>query len=295
MFSYDDSAGGPGIRPNLKIGKLPSLRVIPIDALLMHEQPDEDRWKPIRARIECEGLLKHPPIAARDHGSATHVLLDGVNRVEALRNLGARWLMIQEVDLEDDGLVLSTWHHVVEGLAPDDLISRIGRIAAVSKAEAGFTPDGDFEPAFDDDTVCLVMCRDRSAFAVNAPANPRQRLDVVSGVVDIVHGASNRDRVSYTNLVDLEKHYAGFAGLVCYRAFAKHDVLALSLEGKRFPSGVTRFSVPKRALYFDLPLAFLRGAGSVETKQRDLDDLIGQRIRAKKIRFYVEPTFIFDD
>jgi hypothetical protein len=295
VFSYDSTAGGPGIRANLKVGKLPSLRVVPIDALLMHEQPDQDRWRPIRARIESEGLLKHPPIAARDHGSATHILLDGVNRVEAVRSLGARWLMIQEVDLEDDGLVLSTWHHVVEGPAADDLINRIGRTAGVSSVKAEFTPDGDFEPTFDDDTACLVVCRDRAAYAVSAPADPAERLDIVSGVVDIVHKASSRDRVSYTNLADLEKHYSGFTALVCYKAFAKRDVLELSLSGRRFPSGVTRFSVPKRALYFDLPLAFLRGGDSVEAKQRDLDELIGQRIRAKKIRFYVEPTFIFDD
>jgi hypothetical protein len=295
VFSYDRSTNGAGIRPNLKVGKLPRLRMIASNSLLLHEQPDEDRWKPLRARIEADGLLKHPPIAARDHGSATHILLDGVNRVEAVRSLGARWLMVQEVDLEDDSLVLSTWHHVIEGLATEAVEQRLGEFTGVSRVEAGFTSEGDFEPVFDDETACLVLCRDRSVLAVHAPRDPARRLDVVTAVVDLVHTAKNRDRVSYTNMADLEKHYGDFAALVCYKAFTKADVFALSLEGRRFPSGVTRFSVPKRALYFDLPLAFLIGEGSVETKQRELEALIQHRIRDKKIRFYVEPTFIFDD
>jgi hypothetical protein len=157
------------------------------------------------------------------------------------------------------------------------------------------TSAGDFEPVFGDETACLLVCADGSAYAVSAPADPAERLRVVTRVVDVVHTAKNRDRVSYTNMADLRKHYSQFSALVCHRPFDKNEVLALSLKGRRFPSGVTRFSVPKRALYFDLPFGFLKGDGSVEAKQRELDEMIQRRIRGKKIRFYAEPTFIFDD
>jgi hypothetical protein len=295
VFSYDSDRIWAGITPNLEVGKLPSLRVVAIESLVLHEQPDEERWKRLKMRIESDDLLKHPPIAARDHGSATHILLDGVNRVEAMRRLGARWLLVQEVDLKDDSLVLSTWHHVVEGLNIDDALTRIGEFTGVSKVESRFTSQGDFEPVFDVETECLLVCRDNSAFAVRAPDESEQRLEIVTAVTDLIHTAENRDRVSYTNMSDLAKHYRNFSALVCYKAFTKNDVVALSLKGRKFPSGVTRFSVPKRALYFDLPFAFLTVDGSVESKQAELDEMIQSRIRDKKIRFYVEPTFIFDD
>lgn len=295
MFSYDTGEDRAGIKPNLEIGKLPALRVIDMDSLLLHEQPDEERWKPLEARIQSDGLLKHPPIAARDHGSATHILLDGVNRVEAMKRMGARWLLVQEVDLEDDTLVLSTWHHVMEGLAGEAAVERIGAGAQVSRVEGRFTDQGDFMPVFDGDTECLLVLADRSVHAIHTADDPRRRLEIVTAVVDVVHEAKNRDRVSYTNMADLAKHYRDFSGLVCYKAFTKEEVLALSLEGRKFPSGVTRFSIPKRALYFDMPLSFLEGEGSAESKQAELDEMIRAKIRDKKIRFYVEPTFIFDD
>lgn len=281
--------------PHLEIGKLPSLRMIKMDSLVLHELPDEDRWKPLKAKMEGDGLLKHPPIAARDHGTATHILLDGVNRVEALRRLGAEWLIVQEVDLKDESLTLSTWHHVVEGLAEESMVEGIGRTCRVSKVEGDFTEDGDFVPCFDEDAVCLLVSRDRTTYAVRAAPGSGEGLAVVSEVVEIIHTAKNRDRVSYTNMADLARHYRDFSALVCYKAFTKDEVLALSLKGLKFPSGVTRFSVPKRALYFDMPFAFLKGDGTTGSKQGELDKMIQARIRGKKIRFYVEPTFIFDD
>ncbi len=295
MFSYDTGDDRAGIKPNLEIGKLPVLRVTDMDSLLLHEQPDRDRWKPLETRIQSDGLLKHPPIVAKDHGSATHILLDGVNRVEAMKRLGARRLLVQEVDLEDDSLVLSTWHHVMEGLAGEAAVERIGAGARISRIDGIFTDAGDFIPVFDRDTECLLVLADRSVYAIHTADDPRRRLEIVTAVVDVVHEARNRDRVSYTNMTDLAKHYGDFSGLVCYRAFTKDEVLTLSLEGRKFPSGVTRFGIPKRALYFDMPLSFLQGEGSAESKQAELDEMIRAKIRDKKIRFYVEPTFIFDD
>jgi hypothetical protein len=295
VFSYETGEDRTVIRPNLEIGKLPALRVIDIDSLLLHEEPDEERWKRLEASIRSDGLLKHPPIAARDHGSSSHILLDGVNRVEAMRRLGARRLLIQEVDLGDDTLVLSTWHHVMEGLEGGAAVERIGASARISKVEGSFTGAGDFIPHFDRDTECMLVLKDRSTYAVRTTDDLLRRLEIVRAVAAVVHEAQNRDRVSYTNMADLAKHYRDFNTLVCYKAFTKDEVLALSLEGRKFPSGVTRFSIPKRALYFDLPFSFLEGEGPVESKQEELDELIREKIRQKKIRFYVEPTFIFDD
>jgi hypothetical protein len=295
VFSYDTGRDHAGTKPNLEVGKLPALRVIHMDSLLFHEQPDEERWRPLEARIREDGLLKHPPIAARDHGSATHILLDGVNRVEAIRRLGASWLLVQEVDLGDDMLVLSTWHHVMEGLAGEDVVERLKAGTRISRIEGEFTGAGDFLPIFAPDSECLLVLKDRSAYAVHTADDLVSRLKIVSSVVGVVHEARNRDRVSYTNMGDLAKHYRDFSGLICYRAFTKDEVLALCLDGRKFPSGVTRFSIPKRALYFDLPFSFLKGKGTPESKQAELDDIIQAKIKAKKIRFYVEPTFIFDD
>lgn len=295
MVSKGSDSLGSGKGTNLEIGKLPAIRIIKLSSLLLHEKPDEERWKSVAQRIARSGHLKHPPVAARDHGTATHILLDGVNRVEALRRIGAAFVLVQEVDLHDRGVILSTWHHAVEGLDGDDMIDSLSDSLRITSFEGEFTSSADFVPRFTGDCVCCIVLPDRRSYAVHAEASPENRVRVVGEVVDLIHRATNRDRVSYTNVSDLAKHYKDFSALISYKAFSKEDVVNLASKGFVFPSGVTRFSIPKRALSFDIPVAFLQERESLEAKQAVLEEMVREKIREKRIRFYAEPTFYFDD
>ena len=282
-------------RLRLEIGKLPRIRIIELDSLLLHEDPDPRRSAALARRLASEGRLRSPVIAARDHGTVSHILLDGANRVEALRRLGARHVLIQEVDLDDKHLALSTWHHVLEGLGGRTLAARLAAMTKVRSARARFTSDGDFIPAYTDDVACLVVLPTKRVLAVLDGGSAASRLEVSRQVVAETASASNIDRVSYTNIADLKRHYPEFSALICYRGFSKPDVLRLALRGKRFPSGVTRFGVPKRALAVSVPLGLLTRRSSAAAKQAELDAMIRKAIETKKIRFYQEPTFYFDD
>jgi hypothetical protein len=282
-------------RLDLAIGKLPGLRVVRLDSILLHEEPDTRRYLPLKDRIASVGTLRNPLIAARDHGAASHILLDGVNRLEALRALGAVFVLIQEVDLDDMHLILSTWHHAFEGLEGEALISRLSLAVEVVETPGAFTEHGDFIPPVDKDQACSIVLPNRSCHGVKVNGTPENRLDILAEVVRLLEEATNLDRVSYTNMDDLHAHYADFAGLVCYSGFTKDDVLRLSIKGRRFPSGITRFSIPKRALGFAIPLEFLKEEGSLEAKEAGLRRMIVEKVRQKSIRFYEEPTFYFDD
>jgi hypothetical protein len=280
-------------RLHLEIGKLPQLKIVPIASLLLHEEADPERYRPLERRISSSGRLMHPPIAARDHGTASHILLDGVNRLEALKALGMGSVAIQEVDLDDEGLVLSTWHHVIEGL---DLVTRIRNETELEPVSfEGEFSEHDFVPEFADGDACHIVGPNRTCHVLRANTSAEARLDVITRMAHLTEAAANTDRVSYTNLRDLGMHYPGFSGLICYAAFTKADVVALAGQGKRFPSGVTRFSVPKRALAVGIPLELLKTDKAGADKQAELEGMIIEKIRSKKIRFYEEPTFYFDD
>ena len=287
--------------PHLEIGKLPSIQIIAMDSLLLHEDPDPTRSGPLAERIAADGCLRNPLIAARDHGTATHLLLDGANRLHALRALGARCVVIQNVDLDDEGLVLSTWHHAVEGLSGAAIAKRLRRASGVSVASkvspirARLTRQHDFIPAFTGDAACSILLPTGAAFAIRTGPSAADRLDAARAVTDAIRDARNVDRVSYTNLDDLRRNYPHFSALICYRDFAKRDILEFALSGKKCPSGITRFGVPKRAVSLSVPLAFLKDSKSLAAKKTALERVIRRKIRERKIRFYQEPTFHFDD
>jgi len=279
----------------LEIGKLPKLMLIEADALLLHEEADARRSERVRARIAADGLIRHPLIAARDHGTVSHMLLDGVNRCAALRGLECRFLPIQEVDLDDRKLGLSTWHHEVEGLKPEEVIDVLSSSMRVVSFQGTFTPAGDFICRFEPDWGAVIVLPDRRCLAVIVDGSTQQRVEAIRRMVRRVSPAGAMDRVSYTNIEDLVRNYPNFSALVCYRQFSKEDVLKMATRGVLFPSGVTRFSVPKRALSFGFPLSLLQGEQSIEEREKELRRMIIEKIQGRKIRFYEEPTFHFDD
>lgn len=279
----------------LEIGKLPKLVLIDFDALRRLEEPDPDISEAISKQIEESGILKNPLIASPLHGAVSHILLDGVNRHEALRQFNARFVLIQEVDIDNDGIVLSTWNHAIENLDMKTAIADLATRLTVKPFSGQFTESGDFVPPGGEDIAAHIVLPDGSCYSIHAPGGSRNRLDAITRITDRISWTKKRDRVSYTNMNDLKKHYPELSALVCYGQFSKTDILQLSIEGVRFPYGITRFSVPKRALSFNLPLSLLQGSGTLEEKHILLQLYVLDKIRNRKIKFYEEPTFNFDD
>jgi len=282
-------------RLRLHVGQLPTVKVVRIASLDFHERPDSQRFHYLKRRMSLDGYLRNPPIVARDGAGGSPLLIDGVNRIEALRQLGVPDVLVQEVDIADSELTLSTWHHVVEGLEPAELVREVSRSADVIACEPMFTPDGDYVPQFFDGGACTIVRPDRRCYVVCSPRTLDGRLEAMSRVVEVLKSGTTRDRVSYTNMADLSRNYSNVCALVCYRGYSKTEVLEYARMGKRFPSGVTRFAIPKRALSLCVPLTLLRDRDSLERKQARVDTLIENKIKQRKIRFYGEPTFYFDE
>lgn len=282
-------------RLRLHVGQLPTVKVLRIASLSFHERPDSQRFHYLKRRMSLDGYLRNPPIVARDGADGSPLLIDGVNRIEALRQLGIPDVLVQEVDITDTDLTLSTWHHIVEGYEPAGLVCEVSKSAEVIACEPLFTPEGDYVPQFFDGGACTLVLPDRRCYVVCSSKTLDDRIEAMSHVVDVLKAGTTRDRVSYTNMADLSHNYSNLSALVCYKGYSKAEVLEYARKGKRFPSGVTRFSIPKRALSLCVPLTLLRDRDSLEGKQARVDMLIDNKIRQRKIRFYGEPTFYFDD
>ncbi|MGQ9560147.1 MAG: hypothetical protein ACUVWA_06515 [Candidatus Oleimicrobiaceae bacterium] len=276
----------PQNNDQLKIGELPRLAILPIDDVLFHEEPDEERAALLTAKLKREGVLRNPPIVADVNGARRRILLDGANRLTALRSLGFRHVLVQEIDLFDPGLVISQWHHAVERLDKsyfaDQLAAIDGLVVRTVEEEQG-------------KTIARLLFPDRSAFYLLAGGDVFRIVHLLAQVTRLYHGSAYMDRVSYTNLEHLQRNYAEFRALVSFRTFRKEEIVQLTTNNVKVPSGITRVLVPKRALFFNLPLEVLRSGGSAEELNQWLQHHLAEKIRNKSIRFYQEPTFIFDE
>jgi hypothetical protein len=274
----------------LKIGELPKLRITPIEDILFHEEPDIERVSKLVDQFSADGILKNPPVVAIVDKNPRRVLLDGTNRITALTRSMVPDVLVQEIELNDHGLVVSQWHHAIEHLPKHEILAQADGIVGISHQE--FKEEATID---NPDFLCRVIFSDNTAVIVFGTGDIFQKVDLIKRFVKLYHKAAYMDRVSYTNVVHLEENYPGFSALVTFRQFTKSEIVMLADAGKRIPSGVTRVLVPKRALNFNLHLDILKSKLSVKEKNEWLKETIRHKILYKSIRFYREPTFSFDE
>lgn len=276
----------------LKIGELPNLRIVPISEIIFHEDPDEERSSKLIEYIKKENRLKNPPVVATHSGNNKYILLDGANRLTALRVLNIPDVLVQHIDLFDPDLNFFHWHHAVEKFTRDSFLEKINNLPDITITRS---TKYDLEPNDNGDMLCQIQFADRSVYAVHAHIDLFQRVKDLRNITNLYQGFQYMDRVSYTNLEHLKNNYSQFCALIVFRKLVKKELVEVTNHGMRIPSGITRIILPKRALRINIPLDILRFDVSTEQKNYWLENRINEQIRDKSIRFYHEPTFLFDE
>jgi hypothetical protein len=285
---------------HLKIGELPDIRMVAIGDLLFHEDPDEERLLNLVNRLGIEGFLKNPPIVAEDPADHRFIVLDGANRVTALIKLKFDHIPVQVVHIEDDRLTIRCWHHAVEKLGKDYFFQKIGEMPAVRIADGGRKPDGEengeiVEESGADGYLCTLTFENGEIFSIFNTGGLLEEVEHLKKITDLYLHTPLSDRVSYTNLAHLKNNYPEFQTLFTFRTFEKEELLKVVYSGKKLPAGITRVLLPKRALGLNIQLEFLKSALTLEEKRHWLEETIHKMVLSKSIRFYQEPTFVFDE
>jgi hypothetical protein len=267
--------------------RLPELKIVPSGALLLHEDTDPERVERLTARLRADGSLRNPPIAAPVEGGA-YVVLDGANRVTALRRAAFPDQLIQVVDYDEPALVLEVWAHL---LADDeDLTREITAGPAWEAASADAVRAGLDEATF----ACGIMTRG-GAHGVRASGGLAGRIRALAGVVARYKGRVPIYRVQAAPLDALAREFGQAAALVQFPRLSKPDIRAIASLEVKLPTGISRHIVPLRALRVNVPLDLLRAAEPLAAKQARLDELIRARLRDHRVRHYPEPTVLYDE
>jgi hypothetical protein len=240
-------------------------------------------------RIRREGVLRNPPLAARVEDR--YVVLDGATRSGALRHMGFRHAVVQDVSV-DDGVDLETWHHVVRSIDTDDLLAVMAAVPAIRLEPV--EPHEAAMRAIEYGGLCSLRTIDGRAFVVHG--NPEMnRFDAMASMAGAYVDASIVSRTLERTLNTLEKWYPDMVALVEYPQFTVEQVLLAAGSGRLLPAGVTRFLIPGRVLRLDLPLERLADDAPLDEKNRWLQEYLAEKERVGSIRYYREPVYLLDE
>ncbi len=273
----------------------PELHILPLPALILHEDHDQQRTIPLIDKLRAQGILRNPPVVMPlDDGSGRYMVLDGANRVTALQTLEFPHIVAQVVRPDDPGIRLGTWHHVVWGMDAARLEDRIRRVANIRLMQL----EAD-EPVPDlralDGAPVYIQLAHGVRFVATTSNDPLEQVAYLHGLVDTYKNRAFLDRTSQTRLEAFRGIHNDLAALFIFPPFDVQMVLTMAGGGNVLPTGLTRFSISPRALHLNYPLHELSSAKPIEYKEAYLQRWIQERVKHKSVRFYAESTYLFDE
>ena len=274
---------------------LPHLEIVHLNDIALHEHHDQGRSDRILARLKDEEMLKNPPVVASVPGSRSHIALDGANRITALGQIGCRDALVQIVDYASAQVSLDTWDHLITGL-PGELILEQVRRGGDDVQVAEMSVENIDDLLESREIVCAITnLQDGRHWAVLQGAHLFMQVAHLNRIVDLYRTRGEIYRVDAEHVRGLTHDDRHPTVLFAFPRFTKDEIVALALADVKLPAGITRHLISGRALRINLGLEILRSDAPLEDKNATLRHIIRQKVLDKKVRFYGEPTFLFDE
>lgn len=274
----------------MDVGEI-TLRIVRVDHVIPHEGLDPLVVARLAERLRADKILRNPPIVAE--AESRYVVLDGATRIGALRLLGVRDALVQIVDYAARHICLDSWRHLIQTLSPSDLLTEIAALDGVTVEHVDVKQA---EHALAIRTIlCYALLRNGEAYAVRGATDLETSVEQLNRMVSLYAGRAEVYRAVTAQLDLLTREYPALTAVIVFPLFTPAEVTYLALNGVKLPMGITRHLIGGRAIGANMPLERLASDESLEAKNAWLQKWLIEKIHTRKVRFYQEPVFVFDE
>lgn len=275
--------------------RLPDLRFVSVDSLVPHEQHDEQRAAPLVEHMREQGVMRSPPVVAPlAPGDPRYVVLDGANRATAARKAALPHLVVQIVDYDDPGIRLTTWHHALSAFPIPELQSALATVAHLECRDTDLLHARAVLARRE--AIAFVAQPGDRACTLHGIGDLNHRNALLNSVVDAYRSRARFYRVPHDSLAEAQSRHPEVTALVVFPRFEPAEVLELATSGAKLPAGITRHLIPWRALRVNVPIERLADASrTLEEKNHWLEGWLLEKLHQRHVRFYEEPTVLFDE
>jgi len=277
---------------------LPDLRFVPTESVLPHEQPDNSRLEPLVQKIREQAVLRNPPIVTPLGGDGTpnvrYVVLDGANRATAARAAGFPHVIVQVVPYDDPHVRLTTWNHALSHYPHADMQRALDGTPGLSSTTTDLLHARAVLARRE--ALAWIQFEDGAVLTLHGGKDIRERNALLNVVVGGYREHGKWYRVEGDSFEQARGRHPDVTALVVFPHFAPAEILELAKAGDRLPAGITRHLVRWRALRLNVPIERLADTNhTTEDKNRWLNDWVREKLATRQVRYYEEPTVLFDE
>jgi len=270
------------------------IAIVDIDALLLHEETIPELLQQLMASIEKDECLNHPIIA----DSESLLVLDGVHRVAALRNLKCKWVPACLIDYRNPAVQVFNWYRTIRGINATELLTQIKYVGSnlekvdqINKNIIGVSP-----------VVAAVKTLDGS-FLIRSRF---EGLKEAYGIIECIEkrfktvGLEIKYETESDALQRLVKHQAD--AVLLTPKLTKRAIIDTACSGEIFAHKASRHIIPARPMSLCFPLNLLKSNRSLGEINEELKSML-QKKCLKKIpsgsvfegRRYEEDLYVFEE
>ncbi|MBX3063511.1 MAG: ParB N-terminal domain-containing protein [Anaerolineae bacterium] len=273
---------------------MPDLRIVPTTNVIPHEEHDFQRAEPLIARIREAGSWLNPPIVA-PLDQDRYVILDGANRHYSITRLNYPYILVQVVNYESDEVQLRTWHHVVSGISWFEFLRGIRQINSI-KLESVDLLHARASLARRE-ALAYTVLTDKRAYVMRSLDNgTAARTDTLRELVDTYKRNGTLNRINTDVISDAREMYPQAVAIVVFPHFEPAEILVAARDGLRLPPGISRHIIHGRAMRLHYPLTeFQENGESLEEKNHKLKLWVQERLAQRRVRYYAESSYLFDE
>ena len=261
------------------------LALVPLPRLSTYEASDPERTARVAKRITAIGALLDPLVVA-DLGGGRLLVVDGTNRLEALRHLGAEWAPVQRVRYFDArDIQLRGNEHYVDGDAAQFLafVEQSGvPLATHASPRRGHR--------YGAKNLALIYA---DGVARSLPTSGEWKNDVerLNALV-----RSYKGRIPFRRKSEVGNLIGDASVLVRFRPFSPSEMIVLVSQGVTLETGITWHIPESTVIRFEVPLTQLKkGFDSPSEADRFMRDLIAARQAHHSVRRYWSNIYICDE
>ena len=272
------------------------LAIVPLNAVLLHEEIERNRVARLVEHLQQDRVLKNPPIVTEVRAPSEwtrYIVLDGASGTSALRTIHCRDVVVQIVDYHSRDLKLESWNHLLLDITPDELRREIDELDCVGLVEMDAeSARGALERR---EVIGYLLFSDGRVMGLRCPSDQVSQANALNAVVEAYERKAVMYRVSTTDLEQLAAEHHRIGAVMVFPKYRPEEIIRLALNGAKVPMGITRHIIPGRALRLNLPLEILESEKPLEEKNAWLDEWLKAKISDRHVRFYQEAVFLFDE
>jgi len=266
------------------------LKIIQIESLMTYEDYDPIRTKKIIDNIVKSGYFINPIIVGTIGQQNRFLVVDGANRLQAMRELGAKCILAQVVDyLNPDEIELRGNEHYLD--MPGDKFLELMRRNNLKFNKLKNIKHSQLTNLLNDvKNLCLIYL-EKEVYSIPACGTLKNDLGVLNKLIRSYKGKAAIKRKSEVgNLVDNIKV------LIKFKNFSPSDIVEAVLQKLRFESGITWHLISNNIIHFKVPAHDLITGFEDETKATAyIKKIIKEKTNNLSIRRYLSNVYVCDE